>query len=833
MRRSVFFCLTLIILITAFWLRVADLNTLPLGLHFDEAENLQRAWRIISGYGLMPNFEGIPEPFDAHIRAAFLAFAGVTPFAGRLFSGFLGVLGLASVMALARALYWRHSQRDLIALTAGLVLAALPPYVIIGRAIYASNWIPLTSTLALTALVWAWRTNRIRYFVLAGVFTALTVTFYLAGIAFPVALVGCLIILMLARRFRWPKRSALIALFAAAGVTLLPWLYLFIRIPGWLAQRIEALTIQNFNPLASPASLLYQIQQAFQPIAIPDTVPFPVYNPYTTAFLNPALVVLLLVGVVVTVWRWRKLHGLIPLAVFAVMIAPNILSNRPEQPVRMVGIYAPLSLLVGLGAGEVLKFLQRRSVGLGRVGVAALALVLIWTPLNSRAHIWYHFREQPRLWSDPTDVRSWAYLFGVGYEDMLRQIAESPQPIYIPVDYLNTNRAAALLRPFMTVTTQNNAENLPAGLLFRPDKSVTYGFPEVDLTRPMLQYALVSPDTRQITILPPLSLGDAQALETRIQSDGSDLATSEGWSIGKQFEITSTDNPFVAEQAVSDAPLAVFDNRLELLQIDAPSELTRGEWIAITLYWRLTERTGEDYFVRLQTWDYANASRGTQRDTDGLILRYLFPTVMWQPGQVVAETRWVQVFEDAPAGGYRFAVSVSTYPGPSAKSYRVMVGESNGEWVLVGQSAVASAQFNQPTDQPAEAIDAQFGDSIRLTGITFQPPLTELQPGDDVTIHLFWEVDEPVTQSYTLFLHLWDSADTRIDQRDLTPFDGQYPTWAWRPGDVIETTHTLTAPENSAAPYRLLLGWYQQPSLERLPAFRDGQPQADNLIILP
>lgn len=833
MRRSVFFLLAIVIFLTAFWLRVADLNTLPPGLHLDEAENLQRAWRLINGYGLMPNFEGIPEPFDAHVRAAFLAFVGISPFAGRLFSGFLGVLGVASVMALARVLYWKHPRRELIVLTAGLALATLSPYVIIGRAIYASNWIPLTSTLALTMLLWAWRTNRIRYFVMTGVFTALTVIFYLAGIAFPVALIVCMGLLMLARRFRWPGHRPLTALLVAAGITLLPWLYLFVRIPGWLTQRIEALTIQNFNPIAEPSGLVYQIQQAFQPIVIPDTVSFPVYNPYTTAFLNPVLVVLLVIGLLGTAWRWRKLESLIPVAVFAVMIAPNILSNRPEQPVRMVGVYAPLCLLVGLGAGEFIQFLRIRSVWLGKIAIIALAVILVWTPINAHAHIWYHFREQPRLWSDPTDVRSWAYLFGVGYEDMLRQIAESSEPIYIPVDYLNTNRAVALLRPSMTINTASEGDSLPAGSLFFPNKSITYGFPEVDLSRPHLQYALVSPESHQITILPPLSLADAASLQSRVQSDGLDLTTTQGWQIGKQIDINSENNPFVVEQVVSGSPLAIFDNRLELLQIDAPSELRPGDWMPITLYWRLSERTGEDYFVRLQTWDYEDASRGTQRDSDGLILRYLFPTVMWQPGQVVTETRWVQVFEDAPSGGYRFGVSVSMYPGPTAKEYQVLFGGSNGEWALIGQSSISAEQFISPTNQPLQEMDVQFGDSIRLAGVTFDPPLNELQSGESVTLHLFWQVDQPVAESYTLFLHLWDSADNQIDQRDVIPFDGQYPTWAWQAGDVIETTHVLTAPEDTTAPYHLLLGWYRQPSLERLPAFLNGQPQPDNLIPFP
>lgn len=829
-----FIALFVLVILAAFWLRVADLNTIPPGLHFDEAENLQRAWRLNHSYGLMPNFEGIPEPFDAHIRAAFLSFVGITPFTGRLFSGFLGILATAAVMALARALYWRHPQREWIALVAGITLAALPPYVIIGRAIYAANWIPFTSAIALTALIWAWRSNRLRYFVIGGIFTALTMIFYLAGIAFPLAfaLVLGLLILQRGRPFRWPRFRDFFWLILSGLITLLPWLYLFIRIPGWLVQRIEALTIQNFNPVTYPTGIISQIQQALQPIFIANTVPFPVYNPYTTGFLNPPLVLLFAIGVLITFWCWRKPGMLIPLIVFAVMIAPNILSNRPEQPVRMVGIYTALALLVGLGAGELLTFLRKQNGYIRRLGWGILAAALIYTPLNTHIHIWFHFLEQPRLLNEPASVFGWVYLFGEGYQDMLQQIAEAPQPVYIPVDYLNTNRAIALLRPYAFPNVlAYDGRPLPDGVVYRPDKSVTYGFPELDTTRPLLQYALMLPDSGEILILPPLPTEKAQNLEASLASDGHDLTTSQGWLIGRQMPIQSADNSFVASTAASDTPLAVFDDRLELLSIDAPPALTPGTWIPITLCWRLLQPTGEDYFIRLQLRDFADQSRGTQRDSDGLILRYLFPTVMWQPNEIVTETRWIQVYDDAPAGGYRFAISVNTYPGPQSRAYTLEAAiTADGEWVLVGQTSIASDQF-AATAQPAQLTDIQFGDSIHLVGVTFEPALTDLQPGQMFTAHLFWSVTQPVAESYTLFLHLQDSTGALVDQRDLTPFDGVYPTWAWQPGQIIETAHTLTA--SGETPYTLALGLYQQPTFNRLPAFRDNQPQLDNIVTFP
>ncbi|NWG17594.1 MAG: hypothetical protein HXY41_13285 [Chloroflexi bacterium] len=817
--------LLIVPLLIAFWLRVADLSIMPPGLHFDEAENLQRSWRLIQGYGLLPNFEGIPEPFDAAVRAGFLAFTGVTPFTGRLFHAFISVLGVAATIAAARVLYRQHPHRDTIAAAAGITLAALPPAVIIGRAIYAANWIPFASMMATAALAWAWRTGRPRYYLLAGVFAALAITFYLGGIAFAPALLLALGLLSAAKVFRWPRRRHLVLLVAGGAVALLPWLLMFLWIPGWLSSRIEALAVPGFNPLADAPTLLAQVQKAFQPIFIPDTVFFPVYNPYTAAYLNPAQIVLFAAGLLFTLRRWRDGISLIPPVYILVMIAPNILTNVPEQPIRMIGIFAPLGLIVGFGAGELLRRLKGR---LQMAVAAALALVFIFTPISTRHHVAYHFNDQPRLLDDPTSVYSWAYYFGLGYADLLRQAQDSGQPVYLPVEQLNTNRAAALLRPqaFPTVRAALDGESLPAGLLLRPTASVTYGFPESD--RLPLQYALLRPDAGEIVILPPLPPNAAQELERRLSTEGQDLSTASGWLIGRKLVITADANPFQAapDLSASAGRLALFDGRLELLALDAPESLTPGQWIPVILSWRLNERAGADYFVRLQVWDYADASRGAQKDSEGLILRYLYPTVMWTPGEIVTETRWVQVFDDAPPGGYRFAVSVSTYPGPAATP---LVSETDAvfdSWALVGRAAVQPERY-AADGTPATRLSARFGDSIELIGADYSA-LETRRPGETLEMRLYWRVSQPVETSYTLFVHLKSADGTLLSQQDALPHDGQFPTWAWQPGQTIVTTHTFTAPEKPVE--AVSVGWYRWPSMERLPVFQGGQPQPDDML---
>ncbi len=818
------------VILVGFWLRVADLNHTPPGLHYDEGENLQRSWRLIHGYGFLPNFEGIPEPFDAYVRAGFLSIVGVLPFNARLYAVFLNLLGIAATMAAARALYWKHPYREAIALTAGLTIAALPPFAMIGRGIYASNWIPLTTMMSLTALAWAWRTNNRKYFILAGVFPALAVTFYLSGLAFAGTFVLLVLLFAAYRRFRWPRRRQLTTMAISGLITLVPWLSMFLWIPDWIFSRIGALEGPN---LADPAILFAQIQKAIQPIFIPNTVQFPVYNPYTIAFLNPALIVLFLIGLFVTLWRWRKPLSFAPLVILIVMIIPNSLSNVPEQPIRMSGIYGALALVTGLGGGELLALSATRSPVLKRVVSLALTAILIVTPIITFVGVWYHYHDEPRLLDDPTDVLSWAFLYRQGYLDLMRQVAASPEPIYIPVEQLNSDLATTLLRPSaFPIVHAYDGRPLPSGTLLFPTASLALGFPEVEYIP--LQYALVLPASLEILILPPLSLEEGKDLQQRAHAIGDDLLTSQGWHIGKTLPITVDDNPFEDTRFDPAEPLAVFDNRLELLGIDTPRELIPGELIPVTLYWRLREGRGQDYFVRLQAWDYNNVSRGTQNDKYALIFRYLYPPVMWQPGEIVTETRWIQVFEDAPPGGYRFAISVNTYPGPTPVSTESVPdrAQQQDEWALVGRSAVSLSTFASGDKNPGTPVDAVLGNQIRLLGVTFDPPLDDVRPGSILNVRLNWQAISPIAESYILFLHLKDRNGNLVTQQDVLPFDGQYPTWAWSEGETIITTHTLNVPVEGSDIYTLSLGMYRYPSLERLTIIREGIALPDNVVVI-
>jgi hypothetical protein len=138
-------------------------------------------------------------------------------------------------------------------------------------------------------------------------------------------------------------------------------------------------------------------------------------------------------------------------------------------------------------------------------------------------------------------------------------------------------------------------------------------------------------------------------------------------------------------------------------------------------------------------------------------------------------------------------------------------------------SPLASAPY------PAES---RLGSGLRLRGHDLSSD--ELRPGDTFTVTLFWERDGDVPADYHVFVHLADERDQLWSQHDGPPLMGTYPTSQWAEGLLLPDPHTLeVSPETPPGTYRLVVGMYAWPSLERLLAsLPDGSRWPDDRILL-
>ncbi len=120
-------------------------------------------------------------------------------------------------------------------------------------------------------------------------------------------------------------------------------------------------------------------------------------------------------------------------------------------------------------------------------------------------------------------------------------------------------------------------------------------------------------------------------------------------------------------------------------------------------------------------------------------------------------------------------------------------------------------------------LNARVGNAI-LTGY-------HVERGNPVRVVLYWRAEQPITQAYSVFVHLVDMHNQIVAQQDRAPAFGWYPTTEWQPGESIVDVYELLV--DTPGTYALIIGMYDPNTLERVPAFdANGTRFTDDSIVL-
>ena len=140
---------------------------------------------------------------------------------------------------------------------------------------------------------------------------------------------------------------------------------------------------------------------------------------------------------------------------------------------------------------------------------------------------------------------------------------------------------------------------------------------------------------------------------------------------------------------------------------------------------------------------------------------------------------------------------------------------------------------------------AQFDATLRLLGLersvgepraTITPldGTTELKSGQPLRLNLYWQVEQPLDQDYSLFVHVLNANGDIVAQRDAVIRAGDYPTSHWQKGEIVLDTPDLPLPALPPGRYQLKIGVYDGATFARLPVSANPAATADNgLILLP
>jgi hypothetical protein len=234
--------------------------------------------------------------------------------------------------------------------------------------------------------------------------------------------------------------------------------------------------------------------------------------------------------------------------------------------------------------------------------------------------------------------------------------------------------------------------------------------------------------------------------------------------------------------------------------------LRAGQPAPVTLFWQAQRPLPGDYVLAVELHDEAgrNQARSTPRP-----LGDFYPTGRWHAGEFVVDQ--YDVVPEAGAGGaLRLVVAVyDAASRPVAKPVQLQ------PVVVIGREASFTVP---PVRFP---VNARLGDSVLLLGYDVEPRPDPVQPGQAITLTLYWKCLAPMSTSYKVFTHLIDPqrpADIRA-QDDAVPGQGATPTAGWVVGEVLTDTYTLVVkPDTPRGIYRLSIGMYDPATNARLAA---------------
>ena len=105
---------------------------------------------------------------------------------------------------------------------------------------------------------------------------------------------------------------------------------------------------------------------------------------------------------------------------------------------------------------------------------------------------------------------------------------------------------------------------------------------------------------------------------------------------------------------------------------------------------------------------------------------------------------------------------------------------------------------------------ALFGDKIRLLGFDTVAEI-KLKAGENkIPLTVFWRGETPISENYTVFIHLLDQNGQKVAQRDTEPRYGATHTSNWKPGEILDDDQSV--PISADLPpgkYRIKIGLYR------------------------
>ncbi len=650
--------LALAILLAIFF-RLYLLDTIPPGLHFDEAYDGLEAGRILEGRGFPIFFEGNfgEEPLSIYLVAGAFAILGRSIFNIRLVSALAGILTIPALYLMVRELFWPQASRGVKAFLpslSALSLALLYWHIHFSRLGIEPILTPLFATLASYHLWRGLQRGSLPSFALSGLFLGGSLYTYRAARLLPLLFLLTAACLAIAKRGEFKSHLlGFVSLFLVAFLVFAPLGCYFLSHTHIFTQRefdlgIFGRGVGSERPWATLLSNLGRSLALFNLRG--DTNPRS--NLPGRPALDPFLSLAFLVGCGVSLRRARRPPYAFLLLWLVVMLLPTILSEYAPHFRRAVGVTPAVATLTALGLAESADYIEAwlRASGrshLGRwVATSLVAGGLITSGLLT-------YRDYFLRWGPSNDLY---YAFDVGLVEMAHYIEGlSPQEKV----YISPVRADHPTLLFLLGEGKAKSFDGRQGLVLPGEGSeATY-------------IIITHEDQRSLPALKKHLPGG------EVHSRGYDR-------LGEEYFLAYRGGEEVWVEP--ERPLSAdLGGKARLLGFDLhPHAPRRGETLELTLYWQALEGMEADYTVFTHLIGPYNPATGGPLwgGDDSQPLRGSYPTTRWEEGEIVIDRYRILLPPQAPLGGYEIEAGMyllSTMErlpvlGPGGEGNRILLG---------------------------------------------------------------------------------------------------------------------------------------------------------------
>jgi hypothetical protein len=248
----------------------------------------------------------------------------------------------------------------------------------------------------------------------------------------------------------------------------------------------------------------------------------------------------------------------------------------------------------------------------------------------------------------------------------------------------------------------------------------------------------------------------------------------------------------------------VFGDGAELVGYALPQKaVAPGQELALTLYWRALEPIDEDFSVYIDLFDSHGDIVGSWNAFPG---GGLYPTRLWQPGQVIADSYRVPVALDARGPGVG-RIEVGLFRRLPLE--KLVARDPQGRKVTPNIarykiSSVSNIEIQNP-------VRFEFANQIALVGYSVENATGHLN------VRLYWRARQLMDEDYTVFVHLDDRRGHTVAQKDDQPQHKTYPTSFWDVGETVADDYELDVPDDvPAGDYQVVVGLYRAGDNTRL-----------------